>query len=477
MNENEFRKYGYKIIDRIAEYLSNVEKYPVRSQSKPGEIKSQIPNYPPNEKQDFEIILRDFEEIIVPGITHWQSPNYFAYFPSNTSYPSILGELLSSGIAVNGFSWETSPAATELEEVIMNWFRDIIGLSPEFTGVIQDTASTATLCSILTAREKKSDFEIGKSGFGNNKYRVYASQEVHSSIEKAVRIAGIGTDNLVKIEVDANYALRTDKLRTSLHNDIKNGYLPLCIVSAMGTTGSLAFDPIEEIDAIAKEFDLWHHIDAAYAGSAFILEEYSDYAKLTSMCDTFIFNPHKWLFVNFDFSAYFVKDRQSLIKTFEITPEYLRYVTGTEVNNYRDWGIQLGRRFRALKAWFVIRSFGIEQLKTKLREHIRLGKLFGDLVKSNPNFEILAPVKMNVICFRSHPSQIDDTEELNQINIELLDAINSSGKAFLTKTKLNDKLAIRMVTGNTNITERHVRNVWQLIVETSTELLRKYTRK
>lgn len=347
MNENEFRKYGYKIIDKIAEYLTNIEKYPVRSQVSPGDIKSKIPAEAPFESQEFEKILRDFDEIIIPGITHWQSPNYFAYFPSNTSYPSILGELLSSGIAVNGFSWETSPAATELEEVVMDWLRDMLGLSSEFTGVIQDTASTATLCSILTAREKKTEFTSGRAGLAGTKFRVYSSGEVHSSIDKAVRIAGIGTDNLVKVPVDNNFAMIADELRIAVVNDIEQGYVPLCVVSAMGTTGSLAFDPIENIDAIAKEFGLWHHIDGAYAGSAFILEEYSEYSKLASMCDTFVFNPHKWLFVNFDFSAYFVKDRESLIKTFEITPEYLRYIIGTEVNNYRDWGIQLGRRFRA----------------------------------------------------------------------------------------------------------------------------------
>lgn len=261
-------KYGYKIIDKIAEYLTNIEKYPVRSQVSPGDIKSKIPAEAPFESQEFEKILRDFDEIIIPGITHWQSPNYFAYFPSNTSYPSILGELLSSGIAVNGFSWETSPAATELEEVVMDWLRDMLGLSSEFTGVIQDTASTATLCSILTAREKKTEFTSGRAGLAGTKFRVYSSGEVHSSIDKAVRIAGIGTDNLVKVPVDNNFAMIADELRIAVVNDIEQGYVPLCVVSAMGTTGSLAFDPIENIDAIAKEFGLWHHIDGAYAGSA-----------------------------------------------------------------------------------------------------------------------------------------------------------------------------------------------------------------
>ncbi|MBE2188401.1 MAG: aspartate aminotransferase family protein [Candidatus Kapabacteria bacterium] len=473
MKKKEFIKHGYQIIDKIAEYLSEADKYPVRSQVKPGEIKSQIPTTPPNESQNFDEILNDFDNIIVPGLTHWQSPNFYAYFPSNTSYPSILGELMTSGLGVNTFSWETSPAATELEEIVTDWLRQMIGLSDDFVGVIHDTASTATLCSILTAREKMSNFETGKKGIGGKIFRVYASSEIHSSVDKAVRIAGIGTDNLVKIPVDNNFAMRADLLRQAIESDLKAGFTPMCVVSAMGTTGSLAFDPIAENYKICKEFGLWHHIDAAYAGSAFILEEFKHLSELASHCDTFVFNPHKWLFINFDFSAYFVKDEESLIRTFEILPEYLRYKRGSEVKNYRDWGIQLGRRFRALKAWFVIRSFGVDELKAKIRNHIALGFMFHDWVKSNENFEILAPVVMNLVCFRLHPIGLDDESVLNGINVQLLDDINSTGKVFLSKTKLNDKFAIRMVTANLNLTEQHIRDAWNLIVETSDELIRK----
>lgn len=472
MKKNEFIKYGYMIIDRIAEYLSENEKYPVRSQIQPGDVKKLIPKDAPNESQDFDELLNDFENIIMPGLTHWQSPNFYAYFPSNNSYPSILGELLASGIAVNAFSWETSPAATELEEVMMEWLRKIIGLPDSFVGVIQDTASTATLCSILTAREKKTNFETRLKGFTGKIFRVYSSSEIHSSVDKAVRIAGIGSDNLVKIPVDDTFALRPELLRDAIISDLNAGFTPLCVVSGMGTTGSLAFDPISEISDICREFELWHHIDAAYAGSAFMLDEFKHFADLAALCDTFVFNPHKWLFINFDFSAYFVKDKKSLIRTFEISPEYLRYAGGSEVNNYRDWGIQLGRRFRALKAWFVIRSFGVNELKSKLRQHIQYGFLFRDLVAQNKNFEILAPVVMNVICFRFHPENIDEETALNELNLQLLNQLNASGKAFLTKTKLNDKLTLRMVTGNANVTEKNIRDTWDLIVETSGNLIR-----
>ncbi|PKL86069.1 MAG: aspartate aminotransferase family protein [Ignavibacteriae bacterium HGW-Ignavibacteriae-1] len=473
MKKNEFIKHGYQIIDKIAEYLSEADKYPVRSQVKPGEVRSQIPASPPNEGEDFDDILKDFDNIIMPGLTHWQSPNFYAYFPANTSYPSILGELMTSGLGVNAFSWETSPAATELEETVMDWLRQMLGLSNDFVGVIQDTASTATICSILTAREKMSNFESGKKGIGGKIFRVYASTEIHSSIEKAVRIAGIGTDNLVKIPTDENYAMRSDLLRDAIQSDLKAGFTPMCVVSAMGTTGSLAFDPIAENYEICKEFGLWHHIDAAYAGSAFILEEFKHLSELASLCDTFVFNPHKWLFINFDFSAYFVKDEESLIRTFEILPEYLRYKRGSEVKNYRDWGIQLGRRFRALKAWFVIRSFGVDELKSILRHHIALGAMFHDWVKSNKDFEVLAPVVMNVVCFRFHPVGIDDETLLNSINVQLLDEVNSTGKVFLSKTKLNDIFTIRMVTANLNVTEQHISDAWKLIVETSENLIRK----
>ena len=467
MNSEEFRKNGREVIDFIADYLENTERYPVKSQVNPGDIFSQIPESAPNEAENFENILNDFKNVIMPGITHWQSPNFYAYFSSNNSYESILGELLSAGLGVHAFSWETSPAATELEEAMMIWLRQIIGLSDDFTGVIQDTASTATLCSILTARDKKfrDNTKLDKSEIHG--LRIYCSNQAHSSIERAVMISGIGVENLVKIDVDSNYAMDINALREAIKTDISNDYIPLCIVSAIGTTGSLAVDPVGEICKIAKEFELWHHIDAAYSGNAMILDEYKYLANQAEGCDTFVFNPHKWLFFNFDFSAYFVKDKQALISTFEILPEYLKTAQGSTVNNYRDWGIQLGRRFRALKAWFVLRGIGVKGLQDRLRYHNELAKIIEQKVIESPDFELLAPLSFNLVCFRYHPDGIDNDEELNRINEEILSEINNTGKIFLTKTKLNGKTTIRMVTGTTRVNEKFVLEAWNIISETA----------
>lgn len=467
MNSDEFKKYGREVIDFIADYLENVEKYPVKSQVVPGEVISKLPNEAPINSENFDSIFDDFKSIILPGITHWQSPNFFAYFSSNNSYESILGELLSAGLGVHAFSWETSPSATELETAMMVWIRDIIGLSDNFTGVIQDTASTATLCSILTARDKKlrENSELKQADI--SRFRVYCSKEAHSSIERAVRISGIGHKNLVKINLDTDFAMDINHLKQSIDADRKNGLIPLCVVSAIGTTGSLAVDPVGEICKIAKETNLWHHIDAAYSGNAFILDEYKYLALQAEGCDTFVFNPHKWLFVNFDFSAYYVKDTQALISTFEILPEYLKTSQGTTVNNYRDWGVQLGRRFRALKAWFVLRGFGVSGLQEKLRYHIDLAKIIHQKIVESNDFELMAPLSFNLVCFRFKPKGLSDDSILNRLNEEILENINSSGKIFLTKTKLSGKTTIRMVTGTSRVNEEFVLRAWDIVAEFS----------
>lgn len=471
MTSDEFRKYGKEVIDFIADYLENNEKYPVKSYSQPREIFSQIPSEAPENAEDFRTILDDFNDKIIPGITHWQSPNFYAYFSSNNSYESILGELLSSGLGVHAFSWETSPAATELEEAMMIWLRKLIGLSDSFTGVIQDTASTSTLCSILTAREKKLRDNPNLTQSDIAKFRVYCSSEAHSSVERAVRISGIGADNCIKIPVSKlDYSLITESLRQSIINDIDNGFIPLCVVSAIGTTGSLAIDPVDDIADIASEYHLWHHVDAAYSGNAMILDQYKYLSNIAERCDTFVFNPHKWLYVNFDFSAYFVKDTQALISTFEILPEYLKTNQGTQVNNYRDWGIQLGRRFRALKAWFVLRGIGVNGLKERLQYHIDLAKIIHQNVVDSADFELLAPLSMNLVCFRYKPENLQDDDKINEINIDLLNKINNSGKIYLTKTKLSGKIAIRMVTGTTRVNAQFVNSAWKFITETAREL-------
>lgn len=464
MNIDEFRKNAHDTVDWIADYFQNIEKYPVKSQVKPGEIYGRIPGEAPGKSESYKEIMDDLDKIIIPGITHWQSPNFFAYFNANNSYPSVLAEMITAAIGAQCMSWQTSPAATELEEMVMKWTAKLINLPEDFTGVIQDTASSATLCSLLTAREKFQDHSVNNNGFpGEIKFRVYCSTEAHSSIDKAVRIAGIGSENLIKVGVDENFAMQITELEESIKKDLKNGFKPLAVIAALGTTGSTAVDPLKEIGAICKKYDIWYHIDAAYAGTALMLPENGDLIGGINYADTFVFNPHKWMFTNFDCSAYYVKDQKALINTFSILPEYLRTSEGDSVNNYRDWGIALGRRFRALKLWFVLRSFGTEGLKSKVRSHIQWARELSEEISSSENFEIMAPVPFATICFRYLPPGIDDIEEINSINNSLLEDLNSTGKIYLTHTKLNGKFTLRIVIGQTSQTRAHIDSAWDLI--------------
>ena len=473
MTSEEFRTKAHEFVDWMADYLSSIEEYPVKANVQPGEIYNKLPENPPEAGESMDEIFKDFQNIIMPGITHWQSPNFFAYFPANSSYVSILAEMLTATLGAQCMIWETSPAAAELEEKVMNWLIQMLGLPAGFEGVIQDTASTATLAALLTAREKATQLRINEKGFNyEDKFRVYCSGETHSSIEKAVKIAGLGKDNLVKIEVDESFRLRPDLLKESIERDIKQGFKPLCIVATIGTTGTTSSDPLEEIALISKEYKLWLHVDAALAGSALLLPEYRWMIKGIEQVDSFVFNPHKWLFTNFDCSAYFVRDPEMLIKTFEILPEYLKTKTRGQVNDYRDWGIPLGRRFRALKLWFVIRNYGIEGLQEKLRYHLKLTQDLARTIDIDENFEILAPVPLNTICFRYHPVDINDNDQLNDLNEKLLHAINQTGKAYFTHTKIDNKYAIRFVIGQTNVTEKHVKEAWLRIVENCGKLVK-----
>ncbi len=377
IDQNEFRNQAHHFVDWMADYLENIEKFPVKSALNPGDIYKSIPAFPPDKPESIDHVFHDFQEIILPGITHWQSPNFFAYFPANSSYPSLLAEMLTATLGAQCMIWETSPAAAELEEKIMNWLKNMIGLPDNFHGVIQDTASTATLTALLTARERHTGYQINEQGFMHNDFRIYCSTETHSSIEKAIKIAGFGRKNLVKIPVDENFRLNTESLVKAIDEDIKKNLKPLAIIATLGTTGSTAIDPLDKIAEIASAFNIWLHVDAAFAGTALILDEYRWMINGIEKVDSFVFNPHKWMFTNFDCSAYFVKDKEALINTFSIIPEYLKTKTTGKVNDYRDWGIQLGRRFRALKLWFVIRSFGLEGLKEKIRYHISLAETAG----------------------------------------------------------------------------------------------------
>ena len=464
MELSDFRKHAHELVDWMADYLENVRRYPVKSPVAPGEIQEHLPKSAPQEGESFEAIFKDFEQLIMPGITHWQHPSFMAYFPANSSPPSLLAEMLTSTLGAQCMSWQTSPAATELEGRVMAWLREMIGLPEGFTGVIQDTASTATLCSMLTAREVQSNFGINNEGLqGASRFAVYCSTETHSSIEKDVKIAGLGKNNLRKIPVDRNFAMRPGALERAIREDVAAGTVPLCVVATIGTTGSNAVDPIKMIGEICRSHKVWLHVDAAYAGTALLLPEMRWMIEGIEYVDTFVFNPHKWMLTNFDCSAYFVRDAEALVRTFEILPEYLKTAEGKRVHNYRDWGIQLGRRFRALKLWFVIRSYGVDGLREIIRSHLELAAGVKRWVEESEDFEPMAPVPLGLVCFRYHPKGEDDPERLNAVNEKLLEAVNETGKLYLTHTRLNGDYVLRLVIGQTQVRREDVEQAWKLV--------------
>jgi aromatic-L-amino-acid decarboxylase len=468
MKNEDFRRAGHQFIDWIAEYLENVEKYPVLSPVEPGDIKTLVPAVPPARGEAMESIFRDFETIVMPGISHWQHPGWFAYFPANNSPASVLGELLTAGLGAQCMVWQTSPAAAELEEAVLDWLRQMIGLPDGFAGVIQDTASTATLCALLSARERATGFASNDSGL-RAPLTVYASEEAHSSVEKAVKIAGFGRRNLRRVPTDGRFALVPDKLEEALAKDKEAGLVPACVVATVGTTSSGAIDPLRPVGEICRRHGAWLHVDAAWAGTAALLPEKRWILDGAEAADSLVFNPHKWMLTNFDCSAYFVRDPGSLIRTFEIHPEYLKTGHDAKVRNYRDWGIQLGRRFRALKLWFVVRSYGVEGLQALVREHIRLAALVRDWVEADRRFELLAPVELGLVCFRLNDGR--DEDGLEVLNRRFLERVNASGSVFLSHTTLRGKFTVRLVVGQRTTEERHVRNAWDVLSATADEVL------
>lgn len=446
---NAFKAHVDQITEWIQRYFEQLEELPVKSPVRPGDILRQLPPHMPREGEPLEALMRDMDQIILPGLTHWQHPNFHAYFNANSSVESVYAEMLTAAIGAQCMIWDTSPAAAELEERVLDWLAQAMGIPQNWEGVIQDTASSATLVAILTAREVATAFQSNETGVPNN-LRVYCSTQTHSSIEKAVKIAGIGRQNLIKIPVDQNQAMIAHKLEEQIHQDRENGYLPCCVVTAVGTTGTVAVDPIQAVSNICETYQVWHHIDAAYAGSALLLPEYQWMIEGIAQADSFVFNPHKWLFTNFDCTAYYVKRADWLIQTFEILPEYLKTSTRGQVNDYRDWGIPLGRRFRALKLWFVLRSFGLEGLQRILRKHIQLNADFADWVNNHPDLELMQPPFLNVTCFRYAPPGLS-TDELNERNETWLRKINQSGEAYLTHTRIDQQFVLRMVIGQTYV--------------------------
>jgi aromatic-L-amino-acid decarboxylase len=464
MTPEEFRRCGHAVVDWIADYQSRVESFPVLSQVKPGQIRASLPASPPAQGEPFEAFLSDVERLILPGITHWQSPNFFAYFPCNASGPGILGDLLSSGLGVQGMLWSTSPACTELETHVMDWLVGMLGLPEKFLssntggGVIQDTASSAVLCALLAGRERATNYSSNKKGC-DGRLVAYGSTQTHSSLEKAAMIAGIGVENLRLIEVDENFSMRPDLLARQIDVDRRSGLIPCFVCATVGTTSSNAIDPVGAIGKVCREHNVWLHVDAAMSGTAMLCPEFRHLQNGVELADSYNFNPHKWMAVNFDCSAFWVADRKALIQTLSILPEYLRN-QATEsgaVIDYRDWHIQLGRRFRSLKLWFVIRHYGVEGLQHHICEHVRLAQQFAEWVRKDDHFELAAPVPLNLVCFRHKGGDAK--------NQAVMDRLNRSGDLFLTHTKLNGKLTLRLSVGQTNTTARHVQKAWERIKE------------
>ncbi|MFH1748455.1 MAG: aminotransferase class V-fold PLP-dependent enzyme [Planctomycetota bacterium] len=462
MTPDEFRRHGQQVIDWIADYMQQVEKYPVQAQVQPGDIRRQLPSMPPQTGEPFEDLLADVERIILPGITHWQSPNFFAYFPCNNSGPSILGDLLSSGLGVQGMLWATSPACTELETHVLDWLVEMLGLPERFKstsaggGVIQDSASSASLCALLAARERKTQFETIRQGV-DRRFTAYASAQVHSSIEKAMMIAGLGADHLRLIEVDETFAMQPQALAAAIQADRATGRHPCFVCATVGTTSAGAIDPVAKIGALCRKEGLWLHVDAAMAGSAAICPEFRFIHDGLEFADSYCFNPHKWMFVNFDCDCFYVADRAALINTLSVLPEYLKNAATASgaVIDYRDWQIPLGRRFRALKLWFVIRSFGVAGLRQRIATHIELAQQFAGWVDEEADFELAGPVPLNLVCFRHRGG--------DEINQRIMDQLNASGRLYLTHTRLADKLTLRMSIGQTNTRQEHVQQAWESI--------------
>jgi aromatic-L-amino-acid decarboxylase len=474
MDPEVFRKEAHEIVDWIADYVKNVREHPVVPEVKPGEIRKRFPGTPPEAGEDFGAVFEDFRKIVVPGMTHWNHPGWFAYFPANNSLPSIEAEMLTAALGAQCMSWITSPAATELEQVVMDWVRSMIGLPDGFTGVIQDTASTATLVALLSARERATKYAFSRYGGraeGGDRLTVYASTEAHSSVEKGVRLSGIGVSRYRRIPVDSNYAMIPEALEEAVKEDIETGLVPCCTVGVTGTTSSSGIDPLGPIGEICKEHGIWLHVDGAYAGTAAILPECRYILDGIDKADSFVFNPHKWMFTNFDCSAYFVKDVDALLRTFSMTPEYLKSAYDSSVVNFRDWGIQLGRRFRALKLWFVIRRFGLNGLREKVRDHISLAREFCARVKAHPDFELLAPAPLGLVCFRHRPKGRDsDDPTIDGLNEKLLADVNASGKVHLTHTRLSGKFAIRLSVGQLYTTREDVETAWSLFTQKAEEM-------
>jgi aromatic-L-amino-acid decarboxylase len=469
MTPEEFRRHGREVVDWIADYMERVESYPVLSRVSPGDVRAALPTSPPQTGEAFDALLRDLEEIILPGITHWQSPNFFAFFPANNSGPSILGDLLSAGLGIQGMLWATSPACTELETHVLDWLVNMLGLPDRFHssspggGVIQDTASSGALCALIAARERATEGQSNVRG-SSGELTAYASTHAHSSIEKAVRIAGVGSANLRLVDVDETFAMRPERLATVIEADRSAGRRPCFVCATVGTTSSMAMDPLRPIGEICQDQGVWFHVDAAMAGTAAVCPEFRAMHDGLELAQSYNFNPHKWMLTNFDCSALYVSDRAALINALSILPEYLKN-KATEsgaVIDYRDWQIPLGRRFRALKLWFVIRWYGVEGIRRMVRDHVHLAQEFAQWIEADPAFDLAAPVTLNLVCFRH--------EGGDAVNQAIMEVVNESGRIYLTHTRLDGRLTLRLAVGQAKTRRAHVEQAWAMIREVSEQV-------
>ncbi len=458
MSPEEFRQWGHRAIDWIAEYMEKPEAYPVLSAVEPGSVRAQLPKVPPESGEGMEAIFADIERVILPGITHWNHPDFFAYFAISGSGPGVLGELFTAAFNVNAMLWKTSPSATELEELVLDWLRQMLGLGPEFMGVVYDTASISTFHAIAAAREAIEERNVSEDGIAGPdapRLRLYTSEHAHSSVEKAGLAIGLGRRGVVKIGVDSDFRMDPAQLEAAITRDRADGWRPFCVSATVGTTSTTSVDPVPAIADIAERYGLWLHVDAAYAGAAAILPERQDILNGCDRADSFVMNPHKWMFTPIDFSAFYCRRPDVLKRAFSLTPEYLKTSEDDRVTNYMDYGIQLGRRFRALKFWMVVRYFGVEGLRQRIRNHIRMGQEFASWIEENPIFELAAPAPFSTVCFRMTGS--------DEANERLLERINTSRTAFLSHTKLDGRFTLRFTVGNLRTTDAHVRAAWDVI--------------
>ncbi|MBX3293301.1 MAG: amino acid decarboxylase [Acidobacteria bacterium] len=485
MPADEFRRHGYAMVDRIAEYFEHLEEYPVLSQIEPGWLTENLPASPPEEGEDFASSLADVDKLILPAVTHWNHPNFHGLFSTSTSSVGIFGEMLSAAFDMKAMLWRTSPASTELEDVTLDWLRQMLGLPDQFEGIIYDTASVSTMHAIAAARERAGlqIRELGTSGRGDLPLlRVYTSEHVHSSIDKSCITLGLGLQGLRKIGCNDRFEMIPELLADAIEEDIEAGYIPICVIPTIGTTSSSSVDPVDAIANICEKYGIWLHVDAAYAGPAALLPEKRHLFTSRELkedphsairdpqftgwerADSIVLNPHKWLFTPFDLSVLYCRDLSELKGAFSLVAEYLKTNDEPAVKNGMDYGIQLGRRFRALKLWFVIRYFGVRGLTERIREHCRLAELFASWVDASDDFEMMAPVPFALVCFRAKPAGMSGAE-LDALNERIMNAINASGEAYLSHTRLNGKYTLRLSVGSIRVEQRHLEKVWRLLNE------------